>query len=559
MSQEKINVRIQSKVDSSDRWWSNNTLLLDKEIGYERETGKYKIGDGVTLWRDLPYASADSVIEETPEGGYQTADSIANSKFSTAFGCQNQAGAKAFAITAINTSNSSYTLDSTAGLEPNMIFSVNIAWVNEQQEIRSAQESDYGSIVSINGNEVIVSRLFIPEGFTDLYLSDIYVDEYGFDNELNTFKIIERPDLGTRNIANAAFATGLLNKAGGKGAISFGGGNTSSGSWAFSAGTETVANGWASTALGARNITSANAALVQGMNNTASGKYSHAEGNRTTASGDGSHSEGLYTEALDIGAHAEGSYSIASAESSHAEGRETYTYGDYSHAEGRRTETYALYAHAEGKETVARGEQSHSEGYQTYAYESASHSEGHNTRAYGQYSHAEGISTTTGAQGTTTGKYAHAEGNATKATGTASHSEGYSTQATGAYSHAEGEGCIASGKGAHAEGLNTQATKNYSHAEGEGTIAKGACCHIMGKYNQVGSYPFVIGNGDSDTSRSDALSVDWNGNLKIAGDITAGGITGIGAVIQNLLVRIAALEEQITSSTNLDEIINGEY
>jgi hypothetical protein len=31
--------------------------LLDREIGYERETGKYKIGDGITLWNDLPYGN----------------------------------------------------------------------------------------------------------------------------------------------------------------------------------------------------------------------------------------------------------------------------------------------------------------------------------------------------------------------------------------------------------------------------------------------------------------------------------------------------------------------
>ena len=57
MSQEEtVQIRIQSKVDSKAGWVSHNPILLDREIGYERETGKYKIGDDITPWNDLPYA-----------------------------------------------------------------------------------------------------------------------------------------------------------------------------------------------------------------------------------------------------------------------------------------------------------------------------------------------------------------------------------------------------------------------------------------------------------------------------------------------------------------------
>jgi hypothetical protein len=38
MSQNK-NIRIQHKVDTKENWGKNNPILLDKEIGYERETG----------------------------------------------------------------------------------------------------------------------------------------------------------------------------------------------------------------------------------------------------------------------------------------------------------------------------------------------------------------------------------------------------------------------------------------------------------------------------------------------------------------------------------------
>ena len=38
-----------------------NKVLLDREIAYERSTGRYKIGDGKTTWANLPYADWGSV------------------------------------------------------------------------------------------------------------------------------------------------------------------------------------------------------------------------------------------------------------------------------------------------------------------------------------------------------------------------------------------------------------------------------------------------------------------------------------------------------------------
>lgn len=46
-------IRIQQKVDSLANWVKNNPILLKNEIGYEEETGKFKIGDGNTPWIDL--------------------------------------------------------------------------------------------------------------------------------------------------------------------------------------------------------------------------------------------------------------------------------------------------------------------------------------------------------------------------------------------------------------------------------------------------------------------------------------------------------------------------
>jgi hypothetical protein len=56
--------RIQTRVDTAANWTSANSLLLAGEWAYESDTGKLKIGDGVTLWNSLAYytAGAASVV-----------------------------------------------------------------------------------------------------------------------------------------------------------------------------------------------------------------------------------------------------------------------------------------------------------------------------------------------------------------------------------------------------------------------------------------------------------------------------------------------------------------
>lgn len=56
MSQDnKTNVRIASKMDTKANLTEYNPVLLDKEVVYERDTGRYKIGDGVSRWNELSY------------------------------------------------------------------------------------------------------------------------------------------------------------------------------------------------------------------------------------------------------------------------------------------------------------------------------------------------------------------------------------------------------------------------------------------------------------------------------------------------------------------------
>lgn len=80
----------------------------------------------------------------------------------------------------------------------------------------------------------------------------------------------------------------------------------------------------------------------------------------------------------------------------------------------------------------------------------------------------------------------------------------------------------------------------YSHAQGNGTIVSSPYNTVIGKYNEMtrtgsgtdadpyvydaGDYAFIIGKGQTSSARSNALTVDWNGNLEIAGNLTAANI-----------------------------------
>ena len=141
-----------------------------------------------------------------------------------------------------------------------------------------------------------------------------------------------------------------------------------------------------------------------------------------------------------------------------------------------------------------------------------------NNVASAYYSHAEGYMTTASAP------YSHAEGSNTVASNLSCHAEGSGTTASGNCSHAENMGCIASGSNSHAEGYHTIARGEHSHASGNHTIA-GVEVFALGRYNKKAEdVALVVGNGwgnDSYEYRSDALTLDYSGNLKLAGNLTA--------------------------------------
>ena len=169
--------------------------------------------------------------------------------------------------------------------------------------------------------------------------------------------------------------------------------------------------------------------------------------------------------------------------------------------------------------------------------------EGNGATASGVGSHAEGAGTVAG------GEKSHAEGSYTNANGVSSHAEGDSTTASNRCSHAEGSGTIASGSTSHAEGSGAIASGDFSHAEGFVTTANHKSQHVFGECNIAdpsavllsarGTYVEIVGNGTTSSARSNARTLDWDGNETLAGNLTIGGASGATLKVESGTLKVS--------------------
>lgn len=59
---EIIKTLFQLRRGLAEAWERNNPLLAPGEPGYELDTHKVKIGDGTSLWKDLPYIGEQNIV-----------------------------------------------------------------------------------------------------------------------------------------------------------------------------------------------------------------------------------------------------------------------------------------------------------------------------------------------------------------------------------------------------------------------------------------------------------------------------------------------------------------
>jgi hypothetical protein len=66
--------KIKVRRSSSSAWTAANPVLSDGEIGFESNTGKFKIGNGTTVWASLNYfkTAADMTFVHTQSSASST-------------------------------------------------------------------------------------------------------------------------------------------------------------------------------------------------------------------------------------------------------------------------------------------------------------------------------------------------------------------------------------------------------------------------------------------------------------------------------------------------------
>lgn len=80
MAENTLNVRILMRGKTATEWQSSNEVLKARELGFETDTKKFKLGDGSTAWNDLDYFYSfeeisgliDTKIEEAVGDLHQT-------------------------------------------------------------------------------------------------------------------------------------------------------------------------------------------------------------------------------------------------------------------------------------------------------------------------------------------------------------------------------------------------------------------------------------------------------------------------------------------------------
>lgn len=182
------------------------------------------------------------------------------------------------------------------------------------------------------------------------------------------------------------------------------------------------------------------------------------------------------------------------------------------------------------------------------ATERSAASFGRDNQSLGQYAFTEGrlnIANYT----------SHAECFGNSAVGISCHAEGRRNTVSGDGGHVEGVSNTVTGYAAHGEGQSTKAIGPGTHTEGYGTIAIGDNQHVQGMYNiEDAKYAHIIGNGSSNSNRSNAHTVDWEGNAWYKGKVKVGGTSYDDAsevATQDFV--IAKIKEVLANFINVSE------
>ena len=301
---------------------------------------------------------------------------------------------------------------------------------------------------------------------------------------------------------------------------------------------------------------------AEGQNNIVYGQAGHSEGQNNKSYGPWSHTEGYENTVYGKEGHAEGYLNTiyGNTTAGHVEGCTNKVGSDYGHAEGLNCEVYGTSAHAQNWGTIAASNYQTSLGKfnikdedNTYAViigDGTSNTNRHNLIALGWDSRLYlntgdadekviNLMELGGAYKGTKSQYGLISVDENNKISLSSapvslsyskvpHENGDSTGVFDQYS----TGVILNNIGVENRyrsldkityNTNSYASApyKYSTVAGEGTVANSSSQFVIGKFNdyddETSTFPFIIGNGASDTNRSNLFAIDSNGNIIIKG------------------------------------------
>ena len=386
--------------------------------------------------------------------------------------------------------------------------------------------------------------------------------------------------VGQNNITGyGAFASGEGNRALGINSHVEGADNDTRGINSHAEGYDTDATGSYSHSEGYVTSAEGTGTHSEGGNTSAIGEYSHTEGHNTVAYGKEAHAEGesstkcssdllisnneaaIYADWNDSNKPAGQKYSVAYGNWSHVEGQNSLALGPRSHAEGWMNTAASAGAHAEGRETKAgyvAGEtiDLYTDNTSPYYYGGNNLSTGVMYKCLPGTLHISGDVTWDDIVGDGI-IYLIAYNQNKQSLSTieinVSYDESKTEDMQACYRHYgfvsanvslpvetahiefNGEGINLSGimaltlttttltsANASSHGLKTEALGCNSFAEGKGTVAASHNQHVEGRYNKKdleNKYAHIVGNGTGDNKRSNAYTLDWDGNGEYAGNL----------------------------------------
>ena len=457
------------------------------------------------------------------------------------------AGSKAYLITACDQTAKTFTLDGVYGLAVGDVYSITASGY--------ANVEDVGKITAINGKVVTVDHLPVENGVgygNAVPHSDALPENFPQGLAAPYFRIIAKPTVGSQSIGTAALAGGISTEAQMDTSFATGKGSKSVGKYGV--------------AMGNKNTAYYSAAAIGGGSNKAFGKNSAIIGgssNKTNGYAD----------------------FILGGQNNETSGGAAFATGSWNKVPGFNAAAFGLYNESHGKNDFVTGYRNIVNGYCAAAFGLA-----HNIKGKGNFATGQGSGAKEGAENCfITGQSNLAENAAgcilagldNAVVGESVENKilqgvmlGRSNKVTGHYGVAAGYNNVANTQSV-ALGVNNVADVWRAFALGTGLKAKYMDQVVVGGFNVInGNAAFIVGNGTSDTSRSNAFVVNKDGSAEVGKQGTkdssvvtlgtleertaklGGALTGLsrGAVL--CLNDISPVEHQIELTAGSKNLLN---